>query len=352
MLKSSIFKEYDIRGKYPSEFNAATAFKIGRALAESAKGGKRVKGEKIGTRIAVGRDRRSSSVLLARQVIKGITAQGVDVIDLGQVSTPTFYFSVANYGYDGGAMVTASHNQTDYNGLKLVRAGAVEMNYKNGLPEIEELVRKNKFVVSRKRGGLKKKNSAVFDEIKFAREFVGRKNIKPLKIVVDAGNGIGGLAFEELFKQLPCELIKLNFGKVRVVGNAYMRSALSEMIKTNNADLGVSLDPDADRILFTDNNGDPIQPALMQALLSKIFLRNHVGAKVCYDIRPGKIKIETIKDAGGEPVMTPVGSSLIKELMLKNGAIFGSEASGHYFIESVARDERDRKEFERISCAI
>lgn len=347
MINTSIFKSYDIRGAYPGELTDEAAFRIGRAFAELIKNeesetSKTSKTSKTSEEITivVGRDVRLSSPVLAKRLIAGIMEQGVNVVNIGKVSTPAFYFFCAKNGYDGGAMVTASHNPVEFNGFKLVRGRARELSGTSGLDQIKNTV-DSEFVSAARKGTVNKKRFFLSDEIKFVLNFVNVKEIKPLKVVIDAGNGMAGAEFKRLFRKLPCKLIQLNFKPDGTFPNhpanpsvdANNAQLKAEVLKCK-ADLGIALDGDGDRIDFIDNEGQTVPAAICQGVLSKIFLKNNSGAKICYDVRPGKIKVDMIEDFGGVPIITPVGGSLIKEQMEKEGAIFGSEASGHYFIKS------------------
>jgi len=332
-----IFKAYDIRGIYPSELNEELAYKVGRAFAEFIK----TKVQKDEITVAVGQDMRISSPPLFKEVVRGITEQGVNVVDIGLVSTPTFYFGVSFYGYDGGLQVSASHNPAKYNGFKMVRAAAVPISGETGIMEIRDMVIQDVIPAKAEiQGKVSKREGVLADQIKFALDYADLKKIKPFKIAIDTANGMGGPMIEELFKYLPCEIEKLYF---ELDGNFPNHEAdplkeenmkdLQKKVVETGADLGIALDGDADRLFFVDEKGRSVEPAMVRGILAKIFLRDNPGAKICYDIRPGKITIDMIEEGGGVPVVTRVGHSLIKEKMAEVGSVFAGESSGHFFLK-------------------
>lgn len=335
-ISSNIFKAYDIRGIYPDELNEEVAYRVGRAFAEFVK--KDVGKDSI--TVAVGQDMRISSPALSEAVIRGITEQGVNVVDIGLVSTPTFYFGVSYYGYDGGLQVSASHNPAKYNGFKMVRAAAVPISGETGIMEIRDMAIANEFVAVSSAGTVIKREGVLQEQIKFALQYVDIKNIKPFRIVIDTANGMGGPMMEELFKNLPCQLEKLYFELDGTFPNheadplkeENMRD-LQKRVVEMGADLGIALDGDADRLFFVDEKGKTVEPAIVRGILAKIFLRGNPGAKICYDIRPGKITVDMIKEASGVPVVTKVGHSFIKEKMRAVDAVFAGESSGHFFLK-------------------
>lgn len=323
-----IFKAYDIRGIYPSHLNEEIAYKIGRAFVTLLDCQK----------VIIGRDGRLSSESLFQALSQGVVDQGAEVIDIGLAATPTFYFAVSNCG-DSGIMITASHNPKEWNGFKLCRERAISLSSDSGIKEIKILVEKNEFE-NRKKGKIIKKENVLQEQIKNELGWVDLKKIKPFKIVLDPANGVGLLYLEELFKHLPCQTIKMNFDldgtfshhppDPLVEENLIF---LQEKVREEKADLGVALDGDGDRIFFVDEKGKTLEPAILRGILAKAFLKDNPGAKICYDIRPGKITEEMILEAGGIPIVTKVGHSLIKEKMREEKAIFAGESSGHYFLK-------------------
>lgn len=331
----SIFKAYDIRGIYPTELNKELAFALGRAFAQM-----RIKEtQKEHPNIVVSSDSRLSSPELSQSLIEGLQKSGANVYFCGVASTPTFYFVVGHYAYDGGVQITASHNPKEYNGFKLVRADAAPVSIDSGIMELKKAIQKEDFLDAEKVGELFTLQGVVVSQIKQALGYVNPQKIKKYKIVVDSANGVGALMFEELSKQLNCEFVKLNF---ELDGTFPVHEAdplkeknnvqIKEEILRQKADLGIALDGDADRLVFFDEKGQTVEPAILRGILSQIFLRDFPGGTICYDIRPGKITQDMIIEAGGKPVVTRVGHSLIKEKAREVGAVFAGESSGHYFV--------------------
>lgn len=334
-INSSIFKAYDIRGIYPEQLNEQGAYAIARAYATLMI--KENPGKQL--TIAVGADMRTSSPSLKEQVVKAITDSGLDVADIGLVSTPTFYFGVAFYGYDGGVQVSASHNPKQYNGLKMTRKNAVPISGDTGIQDLYKMVNEESYApIGEQKGKVTMREHVVEDEAADQSKEVDIIKIKPLKIVVDACNAMGGVDVEAMFAGLPINLIKMNFG---LDGTFPVHEAdpmkdentadLRKRVVEEKADLGIAPDGDGDRLFFVDEKGEMVPQPILRGLMAQIELRDHPGATVAYDIRPGKITADMIAAGGGKPVVTRVGHSLIKETMIKEGAIFGGESSGHYF---------------------
>lgn len=322
----SIFKAYDIRGIYPSQINAEIAELIGNAFAQFADS----------KTIIIGRDMRESSEPLFDALSAGITAYGVDVIDIGLVSTDTVYYASGTMNLPG-IMITASHNPKEYNGLKFCLAGAYPVSKETGIDKIREMVEKNQFIESDEEGKI------IFQEVledykKFALKFIDIKNIKPLKIVVDAGNGMAGKIIPIFFKDLPVVTVPLYFDLDGTFPN-HPASPIEEKnlidlikkVKEEKADLGMAFDGDADRVFFIDENGKTISGAITVAIIARDFLIKNPGETIIYDLRCSKTVPEIIKEFGGTPVMDRVGHSYIKKTMKETGAIFAGEFSGHYY---------------------
>jgi len=335
-INPGIFKAYDIRGVYGKDFNDETAYKIGFAYAGMRK--KELKREND-VKLLVGADMRLSSPALKKSLIEGILDGGCDVVDGGLISTPTFYFGVASLGLDGGILVSASHNPGEYNGFKIVREKAIPFSGDTGMMDLRDLVIDNNLKNVENRGSLEKKDDILKMQTKHDLKYSNLKNIKRLKIVIDPANSMGALYFDELFKFVDCEIVKINWD---LDGTFPAHEAdplkienmnqLSVKVKEENADFGIATDGDGDRIFFVDDRGEPIEPGIVRAILSKIFLQDHPGSKIAYDIRPGKITLDTILENGGKPIVTRVGHSLIKEQAIKENAIFAGESSGHFFL--------------------
>jgi len=333
-IDTSIFKAYDIRGIYPDNLNEDLAEKVGRAYSHLLR--KEIKDKDIN--IVVGNDMRLSSPSLKERLILGLTASGINVVDVGLVTTPTFYFSVGYYGYDGGIQVSASHNPKEYNGFKLVRKNAYPVGGDTGLYEMRDMIIKNDFKDNEHEGKIEKKGGVVEEEVRVQSKGIDISKIKQFKIVADSGNGMGALDLNAVFGTLHCDLQRQYFELDGTFPNhvpdplkeenlEWLKNAVIE----KKADLGIATDGDGDRWFFVDEKGETVPQPILRGLMAQIELKDNPGATVCYDIRPGKITKEMIEEVGGKASVTKVGHSLIKKQMLEEGAIFGGESSGHYF---------------------
>jgi phosphomannomutase len=333
-IDPSIFKAYDIRGIYPTNLNEEIAYRIGRAYS------KIIKKENIGQtdKIVVANDMRLSTPNLKKSLIKGLLDSGVDILDIGLATTPTFYFAVAYFGFKGGIQVSASHNPKEYNGFKIVRAKSVPFSSETGINHIRDLVIKNVFLAVAKKGKLTKKNDVLGKLIEIQSKGINLKSINKFKIAVDAANAMGAIDMNALFKILPCKLIKLNF---KLDGSFPVHQPdplaeenlkyLQEKVLKHHADFGISIDGDGDRYFLIDEKGEIIRQEILRGIMAQIAIKENPKATVCYDIRPGRITKDMIDEVGGKAVVTRVGHSLIKEKMLETKAVFGGESSGHYF---------------------
>lgn len=338
MLASpSIFKAYDIRGIYQKDFDEQTAYQIGLAYVALRKNDYKGKNKKF--KFIVGADMRLSSPILKKYLIKGLLDAGADVCDIGLTSTPTFYFAVAKYKYDGGIMVSASHNPKEWNGFKVVREKAIPVSGNTGIDFLKEKVLENNFVINSKKGKLTSKKNILFDHIKHDLKYGHLDKIKKFKIVLDPANAVGSMYLKELFKYVPAKITKINF---KLDGNFPAHEAdplkeenlidIKKAVLKNKADLGITTDGDGDRIFFIDNKGELIDQSIVRGLLAKLFLQDQPKSKIGFDVRPGKITEDLILENGGKAIKTRVGHSLIKEQMLKENIYFSGESSGHFFL--------------------
>ncbi len=325
-INPKIFRAYDIRGIYPEDINTETAYLIGQAFVIFLK--------KPKLKIIVARDNRLSSSGLHKNLIKGITDMGADVIDIGLSTTPMFYFAVARYGYDGGVIVTASHNPSQYNGFKMVREKAIPISEESGILEIKKLSQ-SQFQTAKSKGKITKE--------KVLRGYVGFNlkeagSLKPLKIVIDTANAVSGIVIPEIFKKLPCNIYHLfkksdgsfpNHSPDPLVKENL--KILQEEVRSKKADLGVGFDGDGDRIIFVAENGEIIAGDLITALLASLVLKDYPKEKVLYDVRSSNIVKESIEKAQGKPIISRIGHSFIKERMRKENIVFAGEFSGHYY---------------------
>jgi phosphomannomutase len=334
-INQKIFKAYDIRGIYGEDFDEDFAYRLGLAYATLRK--KETSSEKI--KIVIAKDMRLSSNSLHSALCKGLIAGGVDVYDIGLNSTPTFYFAVAFYNYDGGIIVSASHNPAKYNGFKMVRDKALPIGEGMGMEDLKNLVLSNDLKEVDNKGKLENLNDVLETQIQYDLEFINKKNIKPFKVVIDAANSMGATFCRELFKYIPAQLIELNFELDGTFPNHEADPLKEENLKQlqnkvleEKADLGIATDGDGDRVFFVDEKGKSISQAIIRGLLAKIFLKDIPGAKIGYDVRPGKITEDLIIENGGVPIATRVGHSLIKQQVINEGIYFAGESSGHFFL--------------------
>ncbi len=336
MDKISSFKAYDIRGKVPGELNAELAYKIGRTYATLLKC----------KSVLIGRDVRKSSPEISEWLAKGLIDAGCDVIDLGLCGTEMIYFGTPYLNTDGGIMITASHNPPEYNGLKFVRKGAVPMGYDSGLNEIERRILKNDLgELAALKGKVIRKN-LMTEFINNLKRFYSMVKIKPLKVVVNAGNGCAGPALDALEKFLPIKMIKIfnepdsNFPNG--VPNPLLaenRQATIDAIKEFRADLGVAWDGDYDRCFFFDENANFIEGYYIVGILAKSILKLNPNEKIVHDPRLIWNTIDVVSKAGGKAVVSKSGHAFIKHKMREENAIYGGEMSAHhYFRENYYSD--------------
>ena len=337
MNKLSAFKAYDVRGAYPKEVNEEIAFKVGVALSEFLKR----KLRKKSLRIVVGRDCRLSSNSLFKSLCQGIVSQKGKIVDIGLVSTDSLYFALAYFKYDGAVMITASHNPKNDNGFKLLAKGPRCISQDWGMTEIKKLVVKAEVCSVKTQGKIVKKN-IIPDYVKYILKLVDLKNIKPLKAVVDAGNGMGGEVVEKLNKKLPVKLYPLYFNLDGRFPNRSPNPKIKNNIKTcqkkvikNKADFGMAFDGDGDRAIFVDEKGKIIDSDIIIALFSIYFLQKEPKSRIVYNLTCSKILKEVIIKNNGVPIKTKTGHAFIKKAMQEHKAIFGGELSGHLYFRDI-----------------
>lgn len=335
MFKENIFKAYDIRGIFNSDFDQQFAYDLGRAFVDLRQ--KELAGKKI--TLLVASDMRISSPEIKKSLIEGMLFAGASVIDAGTISTPTFYFAVSNSQADGGIIVSASHNPKEWNGFKITREKALPVSGESGLQDLKNIILAGNFSEAKTKGELISRNDFLDLQINHDFSLVEKEKINAFSIALDPANGMGAQYLQEMFFKLNCELHKMNF---ELDGNFPNHEAdplkpenvepLREFVLDCGADLGIATDGDGDRIFFVDNEGQVVNPAIVRGVLAKLFLADKPGAKIAYDVRPGRITKDLIEENGGTPIITRVGHSLIKEQMLKDGAYFAGESSGHFFL--------------------
>lgn len=325
---ANVFKAYDVRGKVGSELNGESVGLMGQALATWLPNNGIV---------AVGRDMRPDSAELASAMIEGLRAQGRDVWDIGEVTSDMIYFAVGNFGLAGGAMITASHNPGEYNGIKFCREEAKPIGEDSGLLEIRDLVLASDFPTDAPLGNTVEKDLAE-DWITHVLSFIDTKNLKPLNIAVDAGNGMAGKIFPELEPYVPFQVEEMYFELDGTFPNHIANPLIPENIvdlqnevRNKKLDAGIAFDGDGDRAVLIDEYGEPLTGTVMTALLADYFLGKNPGATVLYNAICGRAASDAIEKAGGKGIRTRVGHSFIKNYMREHDAVFAGEHSGHYY---------------------
>jgi phosphomannomutase len=333
VLEPKVFKAYDVRGIYPGELDEAGAYAIGFAYVE----------EFEPRTIAVGRDMRLSSPSMADAVMRGAADAGANVSDVGLVGTEMVYFAVGALGLEGGVMVTASHNPKEYTGMKIVRRGALPVGGDSGLLDIR----------TRALGGARHETGpqGTITQVDIWPQFVERvlsfvdvEAIRPLRVVIDAANGMAGVMLPPVLEHLPIDAVRYFFEPDGSFPNHEPNPLLPEnrefivtKVKEEGADLGVAFDGDADRCFFVDDTGEFVPGDFVTALLAESILEKEPGAKILYDVRASWAVPETISGAGGDPLVNRVGHAFFKHRMRQEGAAFGGEVSGHYYFRDFSQ---------------
>ncbi len=336
MEKLNCFKAYDIRGKVPSELNPELAHKIGQAFARLTNAQK----------IVIGHDIRKSSQALSDALTRGLTQSGVDVIDIGICGTEMIYYATPAFDADGGIMITASHNPAEYNGMKFVKKHSVPVGYNSGLDEVEKMILTDDLApVSHDPGDVEHHN-VMSGFINHLRKFYDPNKIKPLKVVVNGGNGCVGLALDAIEGELPVKMLKVfnepDSDFPNGIPNPLLpenRKASIDAVLESKADLGVAWDGDYDRCFFFDEKGNFIEGYYIVGLLAKSILKKNKGEKIVHDPRLVWNTVKIVKENGGEPVLSQSGHAYIKQKMREVNAIYGGEMSAHhYFRENAYSD--------------
>ncbi|MEO8290175.1 MAG: phosphomannomutase/phosphoglucomutase, partial [Gaiellaceae bacterium] len=326
-LEPKVFKAYDVRGLYPSELDEDGAYAIGRAYVEQFEPRK----------IAVGRDVRLSSPAMAAAIVRGAAAGGAEVIDIGMVGTEMLYFAVGDLDLDGGVMVTASHNPKEYTGMKIVRRGALPVGGDSGLLDIRDRALALTDTSGHDPAGAKALDiyPAFVEKV---LSFVDVEVIGPLRVVIDAGNGMAGAMLPPILDRLPVQAVRCFFEPDGTFPNHEPNPLLPEnrefivsKVLQEGADLGIAFDGDADRCFFVDDTGEFVPGDFITALLAESLLEKEPGAKIIYDVRASWAVPDTVKRAEGIPLVNRVGHAFIKLRMREEGALFAGEVSGHYY---------------------
>ncbi len=334
MNLDDIFKAYDIRGRVPDELNEELTEKIGKAFATFVEA----------DTVMVGHDMRTTSPRLSKAFIQGVLSTGKNVKHLGLISTDISYFAAGRHNLPC-VMFTASHNPANWNGLKFTNAGAVPIGVESGLLEIRQNL-ENESWKTAEQPGTEEDMDVVEEYVTHALSMVDVSKIKPFKVAVDAGNGMGGLIVPKIFEHLPCELVPLFFELDGAMPNhepnplkAENVADLIETVKEEGCDIGLAFDGDADRVFFIDEQGGRVSSSLVTAMVAKNLLGKKPGSTIIYNLVSSRTVPETIEENGGTAVMERVGHSYIKKTMKETGAIFAGEHSGHYyFLENYRAD--------------
>jgi phosphomannomutase len=333
VLDPKVFKAYDVRGLYGAELDEEGAYAIGRAYVEQFNP----------RRVAVGRDMRIHAPAMQRAVMEGAADSGADVVDIGMVGTEMLYFAVDELGLDGGVMVTASHNPKEYTGMKIVRGGALPVGGESGLFDVRDRALRGFGEVER-RGSIEETDIWP-GFVERVLSFVDVAAIKPLRVVIDAANGMAGAMLPPILERLPMiDAVRCFFDPDGTFPNHEPNPLLPEnrefiisKTREEHADLGVAYDGDADRCFFVDDAGDFVPGDFVTALLAESILEKEKGGKVIYDLRASWAVPETIERAGGVPLINRVGHAYIKHRMRKDDAVFGGEVSAHYYFRDFSQ---------------
>ena len=326
-IKISSFKAYDIRGQLPHEINPEIAYRVGNATAEylSAK------------KMILGRDIRASSKELSESMASGLMDAGVDVIDIGECGTENVYYATGELKSCGGVMVTASHNPSDYNGFKIVSENAKPISSETGLLDIRKIAESDKRLISESRGNLEQRDLNQ-SYVKKVLSFIDPDSLSKLKVVMNPGNGGAGVYAEYISKNMPIEIIKLNFDPDSSFPNGIPnpmieenRASTSQAVIDNKADLGIAWDGDFDRCFFFDEKGNFIEGYYLVGLLAKSFLIKNRNERVIYDPRLTWNTIDVVERYGGDAIQCQSGHSFIKRSMRDNDAVYGGEMSAHHY---------------------
>ena len=326
VLDPKVFKAYDVRGIYPEEMDEAGAYAIGRAYVDEFEPRK----------MAVGRDMRLSSPAMSEAVMRGAADSGAEVLDLGLVGTEMVYFAVGELQLDGGIAVTASHNPKEYTGMKIVRRGALPVGGDSGLLDVR--TRAQGDLGPPKEGGSIREEDIWPRFVERVLSFVEVDAIKPLRVVIDAANGMAGAMLPPVLARLPVDVVRCYFEPDGTFPNHEPNPLLPEnrefiVRKTTDegADLGVAYDGDADRCFFVDDTGEFVPGDFVTALLAESILEKEGNGAVIYDVRASRAVPSAIEAAGGVPLMNRVGHAFIKHRMRKEDAVFAGEVSAHYY---------------------
>lgn len=332
----SIFKAYDIRGLVDLEITADFTFATGVAFARF------LQQEREPGTVVIGQDMRPSSPSFADAFSAGVTSQGMDVIRIGLASTDMLYFAAGKLNFPG-AMFTASHNPAEYNGIKLCLSGARPIGKESGLLAIQRFVEAGSPIDFRSVGN-EREQDLLTPYVDHLLALVDLSEIRPLKVVIDAGNGMAGHTAPAVFKRLNCEVIPMYFEldgsfpnhEANPIDSKNLKD-LQKAVKKNKADIGLAFDGDADRCFLVDENGGLVNPSTLTALIAARELKKYPGSNIIYNLISSRAVVEIVEENGGTPIRSRVGHSYIKQLMADTGAVFGGEHSGHFYFKDFWR---------------
>jgi phosphomannomutase len=335
-MDATIFKAYDVRGIYPDQMDEALAYRIGRGFARVLSDLQDVPAGDL--RVGVGRDMRLSAPSMAAEYVRGISDEGADVLDVGMVGTEMLYWTVGSRGLDGGLMCTASHNPAAYTGAKLVKRGAIALSGDSGIGELREIVASGEPGPPAEQPGEVSEEDVAEEFRAAALRWIDPGSIRPLRVVLDGGNGMAGPMVGPLLDRLPIEqkttywepdgefpdhepnpLLEEN------------RRFIVEKVRETGAELGIAWDGDGDRCFFIDDTGEFVAGDFLTALLAESVLRKEPGATILYDVRASRAVRDVVERAGGSAEINRVGHAFFKTRMRDTGAAFGGEVSGHYY---------------------
>lgn len=326
-LSASVFKAYDVRGLAPQEIDAEGAYRIARAYVDVFEPAS----------VVVGHDMRVTSEALAEAVVRGITDAGADAVSIGLVGTEMMYFTVGEYGYDGGIQVTASHNPKEYNGMKIVRRGGLPVGGDSGLDRVRDAALAAGFKEPKAKGSASDRD-VLDDYTEKVLSFIDVDAVAPLKVVLDGGSGMAGVMLSKVLPRLPIHATGYFLAPDGTFPDHQPNPLLEEnrrfiidKVIEEGADLGIAWDGDADRCFFIDDTGTFVSGDFITALLAESILTTHPGATILYDLRASDAVPDLVTEHGGKAIESRVGHAFIKLRMREESAVFAGEVSGHYY---------------------
>jgi len=327
-VEPAIFKAYDIRGIYPTQLNDETAYAVGRAFVTF-----------LGVEtVIVGRDMRVSSPALRDHLVRGLTEQGADVIDIGMVSTDQYYYACATLG-GAGIMVTASHNPKEYGGFKMVREMPHLLSGDEGIQDLRRIIEADAYASPARTGTVTHKDLSA-DFVDYVLGLVDIEALKPLHVIADTANGMVGPILKRVYERLPVRLTGMYLEPDGTLPNHGLdplqpenRAELQERVVAEGADIGFAFDGDGDRFFTIDDRGHFVPGDFLTALMGRYFLKRYPGAKILYDVRASWAVADLITAAGGIPLVERVGHAFIKQRMAQEDAVFAGEVTGHYYFK-------------------